>query len=47
MSDVYIVRTLLPINTKSYNNLIFLPYETEKKLLMVIPALQIGRCYVL
>jgi len=31
----------LPINTKSYNNLTFLLFEIENKLLIVIPALRI------
>jgi len=29
------------INTKSYKNLMFLPFEIENKLLIVIPALRI------
>jgi len=31
----------LPINTKSCKNLTFLPFEIEKKLLIVIPALRV------
>jgi len=30
------------INTKSYKNLMFLPFEIENKLLIVIPALRIA-----